>query len=92
MIALINVGCLSFRCPNRVFSRKTPDRLSMLYSKIVKTTPDPNTDMSRLARFLTGTAIGLVLGGGGAKGASQIGLIKAMVEAGIPIDMVIRSV
>jgi len=56
-----------FRCPNRVFAKKTPERLMNMYEKIISSTPDHNSDMSRLARFLTGTAIGLVLGGGGAR-------------------------
>lgn len=49
---------------------------------------DPTTDFARLARFLTGTAIGLVLGGGGARGCAHVGMIQAMQEAGIPIDLI----
>lgn len=49
---------------------------------------DRDKDFGRLARFLTGNAIGLVLGGGGARGCSHIGVIRALTEAGIPIDMV----
>lgn len=49
---------------------------------------DKRTDFSRLARFLTGTSIGLVLGGGGARGAAHVGMIKAMLESNIPIDMI----
>ncbi|KAI0021045.1 hypothetical protein F4780DRAFT_310203 [Xylariomycetidae sp. FL0641] len=45
-------------------------------------------DFQRLARRLSGKAIGLVLGGGGARGITQIGVIRAMEEAGIPIDIV----
>ena len=45
-------------------------------------------DFSRLARFLTGTSIGVVLGGGGARGAAHVGMIKSMNEANIPIDMI----
>lgn len=45
-------------------------------------------DFSRLARILSNRAIGLVLGGGAAKGIAHIGVIKALEEAGIPIDMV----
>ncbi|XP_044722065.1 cyclic nucleotide-binding domain-containing protein [Hirsutella rhossiliensis] len=45
-------------------------------------------DFHRLARRLCGKSIGLVLGGGGARGISQIGIIRAMEEAGIPIDLV----
>lgn len=41
---------------------------------------DPNihSDFSRLARWLTGTSVGLVLGGGGARGASHVGMVKAI--------------
>ncbi|OTB06387.1 hypothetical protein M426DRAFT_319120 [Hypoxylon sp. CI-4A] len=45
-------------------------------------------DFQRLARRLCGKSIGLVLGGGGARGIAQVGIIKAMEEAGIPIDIV----
>ncbi|KAJ2893016.1 patatin-like serine [Zalerion maritima] len=45
-------------------------------------------DFHRLARRLCGRSIGLVLGGGGARGISQIGIIRAMEDAGVPIDMV----
>ncbi|ORY14262.1 neuropathy target esteras-like protein [Clohesyomyces aquaticus] len=45
-------------------------------------------DFHRLARRLCGKSVGLVLGGGGARGISQIGIIRALEEAGIPIDMV----
>ncbi|KAG5994122.1 phosphatidylcholine and lysophosphatidylcholine phospholipase [Claviceps spartinae] len=46
------------------------------------------SDFHRLARRLCGKSIGLVLGGGGARGMSQIGIIRAMEEAGIPIDVI----
>ena len=45
-------------------------------------------DFDRLARILTGNAIGLVLGGGGARGFAHIGVLRAFAEAGIPIDMI----
>jgi NTE family protein/lysophospholipid hydrolase len=45
-------------------------------------------DFDRLARFLTGRAVGLVLGGGGARGMAHIGALKAIRELGIPIDLV----
>ncbi|MDQ2695663.1 MAG: patatin-like phospholipase domain-containing protein [Pseudomonadota bacterium] len=45
-------------------------------------------DLSRLARFLTGHAIGLVLGGGGARGFAHIGVFRAFAELGVPIDMI----
>ncbi len=45
-------------------------------------------DLESLARVLTRTSIGLVLGGGGARGFAHIGVIRALSEAGIPIDHV----
>lgn len=38
--------------------------------------------------FTFGQKVGLVLSGGGAKGAAHIGLIKALEENGIPIDYI----
>lgn len=49
---------------------------------------DSAEDFGRLARFVAGRAIGLVLGGGGARGLAHIGVIRALAEAGIPIDLV----
>jgi lysophospholipid hydrolase len=46
------------------------------------------SDFHRLARRLCGKSVGLVLGGGGARGITQIGILRAMEEAGIPIDLV----
>lgn len=43
-------------------------------------------DFASLARQLTGRGIGLVLGGGGARGFAHIGLLRAMHELGIPVD------
>ncbi|THV89017.1 patatin-like serine hydrolase [Aureobasidium pullulans] len=45
-------------------------------------------DFHRLARRLLGKSVGLVLGGGGARGIAHVGIIKALEEAGIPIDIV----
>ncbi|EPZ31326.1 RmlC-like jelly roll fold domain-containing protein [Rozella allomycis CSF55] len=45
-------------------------------------------DFYRLGRRLLGKSIGLVLGGGGARGLSHVGVIKAFEEYGIPIDVV----
>ncbi|CAG01292.1 unnamed protein product, partial [Tetraodon nigroviridis] len=59
-----------------------------LYEKVFEKTPDRHSDFSRLARVLTGNSIALVLGGGGARGCSHVGVIKAMEETGIPIDIV----
>lgn len=45
-------------------------------------------DVSRIARFLTHRAIGVVLGGGGARGISHFGGLMALRDAGIPIDII----
>ena len=45
-------------------------------------------DFSRLARLLSHRAVGLALGGGAAKGLAHIGVIRALEEVGIPIDMI----
>ncbi len=49
---------------------------------------DRNGDVERIARFLAGRAVGLVLAGGGAPGFAHIGAIRALREAGVPIDAV----
>src|SRR5690606_36069897 len=49
---------------------------------------DRDVGYFRLARFLSGNAIGLVLAGGGARGFAHIGVIRALREAGIPVDVV----
>jgi predicted acylesterase/phospholipase RssA/CRP-like cAMP-binding protein len=49
---------------------------------------DRADEFSRLARCLTGAGIGLVLGGGGARGFAHLGVLRALAEAGVPIDWV----
>lgn len=45
-------------------------------------------DYERLARLATGRAVSLVLSGGGARGFAHIGVIRALGECGLPIDLV----
>jgi predicted acylesterase/phospholipase RssA/CRP-like cAMP-binding protein len=45
-------------------------------------------DVDRLARLLAGKAVGLVLSGGGARALAHVGVIRALEEAGVPIDAV----
>ncbi len=60
-----------------------------MYDRVLSgSPPDIHSDFSRLARHVTGNTVGLVLGGGGARGCSHVGMIKAILEAGIPIDSV----
>ena len=68
------------RCPKKLLTRTSPKK-----SKPIE---ERSSDFARLARILTGTAVALVLGGGAARGCAHVGVIRAMIEAGIPIDMV----
>ena len=43
-------------------------------------------DAERIARVVTGTAVGLVLSGGGARAYCHIGAVKALQDARVPID------
>jgi NTE family protein len=45
-------------------------------------------DIARLARLMTGRAVGLVLAGGGARGVAHYGVIWALRDHGVPIDLV----
>lgn len=42
----------------------------------------------RIARFLDGSAVGLVLGGGGARGLAHVGVLRALQERGLEVDLV----
>lgn len=44
-------------------------------------------DYSRFARFLTGRAVGVVLGGGGARGFAHLGVLRALEASHIPVDI-----
>ena len=44
--------------------------------------------LEKLARRLTGATVSLVLSGGGARGFAHIGVIRALQECGIPIDVI----
>jgi NTE family protein len=48
---------------------------------------DSVRDLQRLARLMTGRAVGVVMAGGGARGFAHIGVVKALREANVPIDL-----
>jgi NTE family protein len=50
--------------------------------------PWAKSDISALARQITSKGLGLVLGGGGARGFAHIGLIRALEQLNIPVDIV----
>jgi predicted acylesterase/phospholipase RssA len=45
-------------------------------------------DFRRVARRISDRAVGLVLGGGGARGLAHIGVLQALEEAGVPVDVI----
>jgi NTE family protein len=51
-------------------------------------TEGDGADESRIARIITGTSVGLVLSGGGARAYAHLGAIRALREAGTPFDFV----
>ncbi|VDM02113.1 unnamed protein product [Schistocephalus solidus] len=74
------------RCPPRVLSKRSSRNLVVFYSRVFSCeTPNPHADISRLARYLTGQAVGLVLGGGGAKGGAHVGVIRAFQVCLLPL-------
>ncbi|KAM3874365.1 patatin-like phospholipase domain-containing protein 7a [Diretmus argenteus] len=79
---------LHLSCPRRVFSKRSLPKLREMYQRVFQKSADRHSDFSRLARVLTGNAIALILGGGGARGCSQVGILRALSEAGIPVDLI----
>jgi predicted acylesterase/phospholipase RssA len=49
---------------------------------------DKADDIARVARVLTGNALGLVLSGGAARGFAHLGIYRALLEYGVSIDWV----
>ena len=47
-----------------------------------------STHFRRLARLVTGRGVGVVFGGGGARGSAHLGVVQALEEAGVPVDAV----
>jgi len=45
-------------------------------------------DVARLGRHLRGRAVGIVFSGGGARGYAHLGVVRALREIGIPLDLV----
>ena len=45
-------------------------------------------DFRRICRRVSGRSVGLVLGAGGARGMAHLGVIRALKEAGITVDLV----
>ena len=58
------------------------------FERIYPVRSQKREDFERLARFLTGTAVGVVLGGGGARGFAHVGVLRALKERNIPVDLI----
>ena len=57
-------------------------------SPVVHVEDGSSADLARFGRCLTGRSVGVVLGGGGARGFAHIGVLRALAEAGVTIDRV----
>ncbi len=56
--------------------------------QVLHVRPNSVSEVARIARILGGSAVSLVLGGGGARGFAHVGVRKAMEELDIPIDLI----
>ena len=63
------------------------DAIDPLESHVIRE-PELKADAARLARRLSGTSLGIVLSGGGARAFSHIGVLEELLAAGVTIDRV----
>jgi len=75
-----------FTCPAGVDVTGWLDRLSPRTTHRVLPGSDGSVDV--VARRLTGTSVGVVLSGGGARGLSHIGALEEILAAGIKVDRI----
>lgn len=61
---------------------------SFVHSDRYKAVQPHKNDFLRLARILSNEAVGLVLGGGGSRGISHVGIVTALERHGIPVDLI----
>ncbi len=64
----------------------TPLLAGGLYGQHHHVRLDLQSDFDRLARLITGHAVGVVLAGGGARAFAHVGAIRALRASGVPID------
>ena len=55
---------------------------------VVRPGADFHRDLARAARRLSGSSVGVVLSGGGARGFCHIGVLRELLDAGLEIDRV----
>jgi len=71
-------------CPTGTARWRAPRRLSAH----VHLREGDAAGVTRLARLLGRRGVGLVLSGGGARGAAHVGVYRALLERGVPVDAV----
>lgn len=71
-----------------VRSRLNPSRISQSTGSSTEQVQPYKNDFMRLARLLSNEAVGLILGGGGARGISHLGVVTALERHGIPVDII----
>ncbi|XP_021959943.1 neuropathy target esterase sws isoform X3 [Folsomia candida] len=49
---------------------------------------DKYSDVARVGRWLSNSMVGIVLGGGGAKGAAHLGILEFIMQLDLPIDYI----
>lgn len=67
---------------------KLNTRLNRADKIAYKSVQSHKNDFLRLARILSNEAVGLVLGGGGSRGISHVGVVMALEKHGIPVDLI----
>lgn len=69
--------------------RGTDDLVALVGAdEVVHVRHGRSDDVARLARLATGHGVGLVLGGGGARGFAHLGVFRALNEVGVPVDAI----
>lgn len=93
-VSWVEVRGPSWKSPARSrFRRGTirvplPVRQGDLESEGPRRRTDVRAEFARLARALTDRTVGVALGGGAAWGFAHVALIRRVLDAGIPIDMI----
>lgn len=63
-------------------------RASGRYRRVFHARRGVAADVRRIVRLLTGRGVGLALSGGGRRGAAHVGVLRALAESGVEVDMV----
>jgi predicted acylesterase/phospholipase RssA/CRP-like cAMP-binding protein len=69
---------------NRTFQWSKSTKVDQFFHLV----PFDLKDIKKALRIATGKSVGIVLSGGGARGAAHIGFLRALDELGIPIDII----